>query len=239
MALPASFDRSQFGLVGTLVGTIAAGLLVAGMGGLLVHFIQQPDGMDVSAPVALTTSGQALVIEDLGMGASIGDWIPDDAQSYVISIDPHDDDVFVGLATATSVDRYLADVAHTTFSAVDDDVLLWQELDGTHTPTVPTDQEFWAASSQGSHEQIIHWQGQPGNWDLVIMNLSGAPEVDVTARAGVLLTAARPFGLGLLAVGIGFGIIATVLWMLGSTHETRQYYLDKLRLHRNQDADAA
>lgn len=239
MALPASFDRTQFGVLGTLVGTIAAGLLVAGMGGLLVHFIQEPDGMDASAPIGLATTGQAVVVTDLGMGASLGDWIPEGtAQSYAITVEPHDGAVFVGIAAATDIDRYLHEAARTSFHKADDDGRLWQDFDGPQTAAAPTDQNFWAATAQGSDEQTIRWEGRPGDWDLVIMNPSGATQVDVTAHAGVLLTSARPFGLRLLAVGIGFGMVATALWLLGSTDETRRYWLGKIHLQRGRDPDA-
>ncbi len=227
MALTANFDRTAFGVIGTIVGTIAAAFIVAGLGGMLVHFIQEPDGMDVSSPARLESPAQAVITPDLAMGASIGEWIPvGEAQDYAISIEPSTDEpVFAGIARATDVDRYLDGVAHTLFIEVGDDGRLWQEIEGDETATPPGDQDFWALSAEGTGPQTLRWDGQPGAWNLVVMNASGAPEVDVDASAGVMLGPARTIGIWLLAVGLVCGIIASVLWYLGSSRESRQRWL--------------
>lgn len=227
MALTANFDRTAFGVVGTIVGTIAAGFILAGLGGFVVHLIQEPDGIDVSTPARLVSPGQAVITPELGMGASIGAWIPEgDAQDYVINIEPATDEpVFVGIARSTQVERYLEDVPHTVFAEVGDEGRLWQEIEGDATAPPPGDEDFWALSTEGAGPQTLRWNGESGAWNLVVMNASGAMEVDVDASAGVLLGSARSLGMWLLGIGLVCGVLASVLWFLGSSRESRRRWL--------------
>jgi hypothetical protein len=116
--------------------------------------------------------------------------------------------VFVGIATETDIDAYLADVAHSevTWDSDDDPVHLPQE--GRNEPGLPAEQDFWMTSSEGLEPQSIVWDVEPGQWTVLIMNADATPDVTVDVSAGVrtpwlIIVAVGLFGAGTLCLVTG------------------------------------
>jgi hypothetical protein len=83
---------------------------------------------------------------------------------------------------------------------------------GSGTPSSPSAQVLWVASSAGAGTRTVRWPSASGHWTIVVMNANATAGVvaDVTAGAktGVLL----PIGLGVVGFGLlllaGAGVMA-------------------------------
>jgi hypothetical protein len=87
------------------------------------------------------------------------------------------------------------------------------------------DQQFWVASTAGAGRQVLTWDIEPGDWDVVVMNPDAARGVSVDATVAVKTNLLLPIGLGLLAIGLVAGAGAAVLILIalrkeGTSHST-------------------
>lgn len=113
----------------------------------------------------------------------------------VTAISTTSENVFVGLARTSDVDRYLAD----------------------GVPAVaPTASPIWVASASGPGAQTLTWPASSGRWSLVVMNADGsrhvAADVRVSAELPVLATASGAvFVTGVvLLVAAAIGLVVAV-----------------------------
>jgi hypothetical protein len=90
------------------------------------------------------------------------------------------------------------------WDAADDPVYLHRQ--GGNAPGVPSEQDFWEASSEGVDSQSVVWDVEPGRWTVLIMNADAAPDVSVDVSAGV-----RTPWLGIVAVAFLVGGILGLL----------------------------
>jgi Domain of unknown function (DUF4389) len=118
--------------------------------------------------------------------------------------------VFIGVAPAGDVSRYLSSVHHTELVDVRINPFraAYREVAGTAVPPPPTSQTFWTASASGSGTQEVTVELGSGNWAVVVMNADGRPSGIVDLQAGFRSTLFAPIGLALL-------ISALVLFVLG------------------------
>ena len=140
-----------------------------------------------------------------------------------------DQDIFIGIADSADVGDYLNGVPHTVLGDLSwqsgqpssappewfpssDTGVRQQEIDGTRTPELPTDQDFWAVSASGAGTQEITFDLQPGAWTLVVMNSDASRSVWADLRVGVrteLLDSGTPavWIAGLLALLLGIPLL--------------------------------
>jgi hypothetical protein len=111
--------------------------------------------------------------------------------------------VFVGVAPAADVDRYLAGTAYDELVEVRLSPLRATLVpsDGTRAPAPPADGPGWTVSASGAGEQTIDVPVRDGGQRLVIMNADAGAGVDVTAALSVRAPFLRRLGLGLLIAG--------------------------------------
>ena len=111
--------------------------------------------------------------------------------------------VFVGVAPAADVERYLAGSAYDELVDVRLSPLRATPVpsDGTRAPAPPADGPRWTVSASGSGEQTIDVPVHDGGRRLVIMNADAAAGVDVTAALSVRAPFLRRLALGLLVAG--------------------------------------
>jgi hypothetical protein len=87
---------------------------------------------------------------------------------------------------------------------------------GRGTPSPPTAQSFWSASTLGSGTHTLKWTPQPGNWRIVLMNTNGSSgvsaEVSIGARIPHLLTiSVAILGAGILLLLLTSGAIYLIV----------------------------
>ena len=197
-------------VAGVLVGLL--GLILASAGGFLVwaYGTQREDGYFTRQAEPFATARYALVSDDidlrLGTTAGPGDWIPDlgDIQVRLRVTDPQGNAVFVGIAPATDVARYLEGVGHSVISRIEDNPfrVTYRDVDGGEPVSQPEDQAFWVASTSGPGTQTLLWDVREGEWDVVVMNADAGPDVGVRASVGARADFMLPLTLGLLIFGL-------------------------------------
>ena len=130
--------------------------------------------------------------------------------------------LFLGVGSASAVDRYLSGVSHdvATDVSVDPFHLTLARHSGTATPPPPGSQSFWVAKASGNHPTLT-WTVTSGSYRVVVMNADAA--APVAFAGGLDLTVPHLFatGIGLLIGGIVLILIAIALIVLGARARPR------------------
>ncbi len=211
------------------IGLVLVGLFLAWNGLGALSFIGGDDGYALTGdPLEIDVSSRAVVTNDVellrgGYGvysalAPIYQFYPtpDDVRAHGVA--QGSETLFMGIAPADAVARYLDGVVHdeiTDWDAESDWIenVVYSRNEGTIDPAAPGTQGFWVASVSGSGEQNLDWTIQSGEWAVVIMNADGSPGVSADVRLGVLL----PSGLvpvGWVLVVAGLGAVIGGVWLV-------------------------
>jgi hypothetical protein len=181
------------GAVGALLGVALAAV------GVVLLILTGRDTTFGGAEASLSTDRYALVTQAAGLG---GGGL--DATVRVRVRSDRGGSVFVGVAPAAAVERYLAGTAYAELVDVRLSPLRATLLpsDGGKAPAAPADGPRWTVSASGAGEQTIDVPVRDGGQRLVIMNADAAAGVDVTAALSVRAPFLRRLGLGLLVAGV-------------------------------------
>jgi len=193
-------------LAGAIGGGIAAliglALVVGGLGIIAAHaFVRDDDGFYTSGSELLESRGYAVATEDIDLGNAT-DTAPDEllGRLRVTGHNAGDDPVFIGIARRGDVAGYLAGVAHSVLTDVDDPE--YRQVSGRRPAAPPTAETFWAAEAQGPGEQVMEWDVEGGTWSVVLMNANGGRDVAVDAKVGIEIEWLIWVGVGLLLFGL-------------------------------------
>jgi hypothetical protein len=194
------------GAVGALLG------LALAVVGVVLLLVTGRDGVFGGGEATLTTARYALVTEAAGLG---GGGL--DATVRVRVRATAGGPVFVGVAPATDVDRYLAGTGYDELVDVRLSPLRATLVpsDGTRAPAPPAAGPRWTVSASGPGEQTIDVPVRVGGQRLVLMNADGTAGVDVTAALSVRAPFLRRLGLGLLVAGAVVAPVGGVLLAAG------------------------
>ncbi len=186
---------------------IALGLLGMGSGGVVLvadSVTRDADGYVMSHPVSWSSPGYAVQSETaLIQGDPMGFTIADRTlgKFRAEATPTGDNGVFLGIAPAGDLARYLRDVARTTVPDPWTGPSEGDFVDGGSPRVAPTDADFWVASSVGTGPQSITWEPEPGRWRLVVMNVEGTTPVSADIAVGAEVPVLRT--VGWIAVGAG------------------------------------
>jgi hypothetical protein len=182
-----------------LLGVVA----IAGGGTAVVLDQTQRDAtgflMTSSAPYATSTyalTSESYLTGFLGNGSITGDLLGT-VRVRAQSSRP----IFVGIAPAAAVYRYLTGVAHAEAGSLEARSSDFRELTGGAPLTPPGEETFWAASASGAGAQTLGWKPRPGSWRVVVMNADGTR--DIAADLSVGTSAPDLLTIGLIALGAG------------------------------------
>jgi hypothetical protein len=180
------------GAVGALLGLALAGV------GLVLLVLTGRDTTFGGGEATLRTERYALVTRAAGLG---GGGIDATVRVRVRANDGGP--VFVGVAPAADVDRYLAGTAYDELVDVRLSPLraTLRPSAGTSAPAPPPAGPRWTVSASGAGEQSIDVPVRSGGQRLVLMNSDAAAGVDVTAALSVRAPFLRRLALGLLIAG--------------------------------------
>jgi hypothetical protein len=206
---PAMKGESPGGAVRWLLAALAAcfGVLLLMIGGVYVvadRTQRDADGFLMNPTTTVATDTAALVARSRqgghgGTGLRFD--VSGDAQLKVSGTN----ELFVGVASARAVDRYLAGVPIMRMSDLGD--ADGAPRRGTTAPAPATTQRFWVASATGSGEQTLRWDATDGDWRVVVMNADGSRGVKASISAG----ARHP---SFIYLGVGVGLLAAAAVML-------------------------
>jgi hypothetical protein len=182
-----SSRKTVLAVVGSLFALVALGLLIAGavvISAPATH--RTSEGFIVSAATDVSTDGYALTSSQLDLGSIRNDWLPVNllATIQVTASSRGDAPVFVGIGPTEDVADYLEGVPHDEITRVTDHDVTYLSHEGEAAPALPSEQELWIASSEGTGSQSLVWDIEPGQWTVLIMNADASPDVAVDLSAG-------------------------------------------------------
>ena len=200
-------------VIGAIVGAVlvltSAGLF-AGGGALAWVYSSQRDqaGYLSSDTVRLATDGFALRSADLTLDGAGPGWAYPDALTGSVRVRAQSvtgSDIFVGIAPATDIDGYLAQVQYaevTDLNIGTSRQVGYRERAGGSPATAPTASDIWTAQATGPGQQTLLWTPETGNWGLVAMNADGSRGVQVDVDLAAEVPALPWLAGGLLAAGV-------------------------------------
>jgi hypothetical protein len=199
--------RTGYTVAGTVTVLIAAVLIAAGAFALWGESKKDADGYLSTGTERFTTATRALQSERLDVEIDSKHWIAgvEDLGDARLRVAPAGGrPVFAGIARERDVEAYLRGVEHTVLEDIDSAPFRARHVEhgGARAPAPPAEQGFWAASTQGSGPQTLHWTPDAGDWAVVVMNADGSPGVAADVSAGAEIAFLAPLGWSLAGSGV-------------------------------------
>ena len=193
-------------VVGVIAGVIAFGLLAGGCALTAVDRTQRDDdGFLMSPTQDFATPTYAIVSDSADIDSNGAEWALDTFLGTIRIRSESDRPLFVGIADATDVDRYLGNVAHDVVTDLDSSGdPEYSRHPGTAPPSPPTEEEFWTTSVEGQGEQTLDWEPEDGTWRVVVMRADESRGVSADMSIGAELDSVLWIGLGMIGVGLLF-----------------------------------
>jgi hypothetical protein len=200
-----------------VLGAVALvmGLGAVMVGGVLAAFVGSDDTVhsgahQIGTPTTALVSPTERVSHANPLRSGIG--------AVTITMTAHSPNrpVFVGVARADDVDRYLNQVA---FDEVTDFTLSPYRVqtvrhEGSRVPDPPTQQSFWVATATGS-DATLQWRVTEGDYRLVVLNANAARGVSTTSQFGVKIGALFGIAVAVVLLGGLLAVIGAVLLVWG------------------------
>jgi hypothetical protein len=170
---------------------------------VVVHLTQRDkDGYYTSSTLQVVAPGYAVTSEGLDIGN-----LPSFASNAVGQVRVSASSrsgraLFVGIASQSAVNGYLAGVARSEVTEVNGNKVSYKKHAGGAPAAPPARESFWQSSSSGSGQVTTTWKVKGGTWVIVVMNSSGASDVSAAVRVGAKTNLLLWVGLGLLVVGL-------------------------------------
>ena len=210
-------------VIGSLVFLVAGGLLTAGMATAVAGQTLRDDQNFLMTPSqTLRTTTYAIASEPMTIeSGTSGDVLPESVLGDVAlrAEAAPGDEVFIGVAPAAEVTRYLAGVEHVTLvdlegvNGLADPV--YRESTGGAPSAPPADADIWAASVSGPGEQRLSWEPRDGRWAMVMMNSDAAAGVGADVSVGATLPVLGWIVIGLLVSG-GILLLVAIALLLAA-----------------------
>jgi len=215
-------------IVALIFGVIIALItfaLVAG-GGVLTwaHATQRDaEGFITSPEYRLETSRYALASGAVDVAVVPADWWPSDLLDVrFVAARADSETVFLGIGPSDDVAGYLSGVAYDEVTHLGRRTDIgYEPHEGGAPSSLPGEQVFWVASTQGTGIQSVTWDVERGSWTVVVMNAAAEPGVVVNLEAGARISWLFPVALGLLIAGAVIGALAAALLVWATRREER------------------
>ena len=218
--------------------TLLPGLVIlAGGGALAIANTAASDGYFRFTLDRVESDGVAVGTTHLWLDAANDDAVPrvvewlDLELRLRVDSAATNDEVFVGIARSTDVERYLSNAAYSEVVELNDGTPRYRQITGTRSIESPLDQDFWTASASGAGEQELTWDARGGRWSVVVMNADGSPKVNADIEVGARSGAVKPIAITLIAVGAIMTTIAIVLIVVGARGRRNQPTYDEATIH--------
>ena len=208
---PFGVTRVLLRVFGSIVVLIALAFLAGGGVGLWALGERDSSGYFTTGTHELSSSSYAIASESLDVDGDVPGWFGDrfaTARIEASSAQP----VFIGIARASDVERYLAGAEYDQITDFDADPfsVTYRRVEGSTQPAPPTKQDFWRVEASGSGAQTITWPLEEGEWSAVAMNADGSRDVAVDGRFAVRVSS-------LVWVAIAFLVVGALVLIGGAT----------------------
>ena len=188
---------------GWILAIFGALLLIVGVALVVIHLTQRDsDGYYTSSTERVSAPGYAITAEALHIG-DLPNVVSDVVGRVRVSATSSNGrPLFVGIGPQSAVNRYLAGVARSQVTDINDGTVEYKQHAG-RAPTGPPGRErFWNAAATGSGQVATSWKVEGGDWTIVAMNATGAPHVNAVVKVGAKTTVVLWVGIGFLIVGL-------------------------------------
>jgi hypothetical protein len=222
-AVPARERRGGAGrvvlvILGCITALVSLGLIAGGCGAAAVDQTQRDDdGFLMSPTEDFATATYAIASEKADIDVAGAERALDVFLGTVRIRSESDRPLFVGIASASDVTRYLSDVEHAVVTDFERRPV-YVPREGGAPSSLPGGQTFWVESNTGSGEQTLDWEPESGDWRAVVMNADGSRGVAAELSIGAELDPLLWIGIGLLAAGALLAGAAALLITLGVRH---------------------
>jgi hypothetical protein len=194
-------------VAGTISVLIAAVLIAAGAFALWGDSKKDADGYLSTGTEQFTTTTRALESERLDIEIDSKHWIAgvEDLGDTRLEVAPAGGKaVFAGIGPEREVKAYLRGVEHTVLEDIDSSPFSANHVKhgGARTPARPSEQGFWAAATEGTGSQTLHWTPEAGDWAVVVMNADGSAGVAADVSAGAEVAFLGALGWSLAGGGV-------------------------------------
>lgn len=188
-------------VVGSIAALLAFALLAGGGAAVVVDRTQRDeDGFLMSPTESFSTATYAIASESADVNIDGPDWATKDLLGTVRLRSESERPVFVGIARAADLARYLGGVEHAVVTEIGREPHYSARRGGAPAGP-PAGQTFWAASATGAGEQTLEWEPEDGSWNAVVMNADGSRGVAADLSIGAELDPLIWVGVGLLVGG--------------------------------------
>jgi hypothetical protein len=188
---------------GWILAILGALILIVGVALVVIHLTQRDsDGYYTSSSKRVAAPGYAITAEALHIG-DLPDVVSDVVGRVRVSAtSSNGQPLFVGIGPQSDVDRYLGGVARSQVTDINDGTVEYERHAGRAPAGPPGRERFWDASASGRGQVTTSWKVEGGDWTIVAMNATGAPQVSAVVKVGAKTNVVLWVGLGFLLVGL-------------------------------------
>jgi hypothetical protein len=205
LAGPAGADRpGRTSRIAAIALAIVGGaLLLAGACALAGNLLRDGDGFFTSPRERFSTETFGIAMKSVDL-TDAPEWAFGDLGLDSVRVQAEADrPLFLGIARASDVARYLGGVDHDdvsglTYHPFDVD---YDHVEGGSPAGAPTERTFWVASATGKGPISLEWEPKPGDWRAVLMNVDGSRGVAAELRLGARTDLLRWIGAVLVVAG--------------------------------------
>ena len=215
LTLPApAHSRRTTGIAAIATAVTALALALTGTVALAANVLRDGDGYFTSPTETFTSGGYAIAMKSVDI-SDVPQWALGDAGLDSVRVEARSDrPLFIGIARAGDLDRYLRgtehdDVSQLTYHPFQVD---YDHADGDAPPRAPVDESFWVKSTSGAGSLALDWKPRPGNWRAVLMNADGSRSVTAEVQFGARTTLLRWLGVALLGAAALATAVAAALY---------------------------
>ncbi len=198
-------------VLGSIAAILSFALLAGGCALVVIDQTQRDDdGYLMSPSRDFSTPTYAIVSERADIDVEGTKWAVDRFLGTVRIRSKSRRAVFVGIAPAADVDRYLLGTERDVVTGLDNNDPSYSHRPGGAPVSPPSEQTFWVASATGSGEQTVDWKPHAGDWRAVVMNRDTARGVAADMSIGAELDSVLWIGAALLGIGALFAAGAAI-----------------------------
>jgi hypothetical protein len=191
----------------------AAVLALAGAAALAGNLFRDGDGYFNSPTETFTSGGYAIAMKSVDV-SDAPQWVFGNVGLDSIHVKARSDrQLFIGIARAADIDRYLRDVDHEDMSGLIYHPFhgSYDHVDGLALGSAPAEEAFWVKSASGTGSLALDWKPRPGNWRAVVMNADGSRGVTAAMQFGARTSLLKWLGVVLIGLAALTAAIAGAL----------------------------
>jgi hypothetical protein len=214
LTIPAPARPGRTTRIAAIAVTVTAlALVIAGTVALAGNVLRDGDGYFNTPTETFSSGGYAVAMKSVDI-SDAPRWALNAGLDKVRVKASSDRRVFIGIARAADLERYLRgtehdDVAGLTYHPFQ---VEYDHADG-HAPShAPVDESFWVKSTSGAGSAALDWKPRPGNWRAVLMNADGSRGITAELQFGAHTSLLWWLGAGLLGAAVLAAVIAAALY---------------------------